>query len=117
MYLSSFISLYVHFRDFGLSIRTTYSEYSDDDLVKMVVGANRKVGPSAVVAGLKGMDVRIQRYRIRESLRRIDPAGVVVRSSNVLKRRTYSVKGPNSLWHFAGNHKLSRYVSVRSEST
>lgn len=31
---------------------------------------------------------------------------------HVLRRRQYSVPGPNSLWHIDGNHKLIRYQIV-----
>lgn len=37
-------------------------------------------------------------------------AGVEQRKKSALKRRVYSVPGPNALWHMDGNHKLIRYV-------
>lgn len=40
---------------------------------------------------------------------RIDPSGAALRSVVSIERRTYSVAGPNSLWHIDGNHKLIRY--------
>ena len=50
--------------------------------------------------------------RIRDSLRRIDPVGVVSRLIHTVNRRTYSVPSPNALWHVDGNHKLIRYRYV-----
>jgi hypothetical protein len=42
---------------------------------------------------------------------RVDPGGAALRAvrTNVHQRRQYSVAGPNSLWHFDGNHKFVRY--------
>lgn len=50
--------------------------------------------------------------RLQESLRRVDAEGVYMRRLrlHVLRRRQYSVPGPNSLWHIDGNHKLIRSV-------
>ncbi|XP_078021613.1 uncharacterized protein LOC144461816 [Epinephelus lanceolatus] len=55
------------------------------------------------------MGVRVQRRAVRESLIRVNPAGAAHRAlSHRLHQRTYSVAGPNSLWHIDGNHKLIR---------
>lgn len=43
---------------------------------------------------------------------RVDPCGVQQRMRNILHRREYKVKGPNSLWHIDGNHKLIRWRIV-----
>ena len=50
----------------------------------------------------------MQRQRVRESLRRVDPSGVQGRIRRVLHRRTYQVDCPNGLWHLDGYHKLIR---------
>jgi len=49
--------------------------------------------------------------RVQESMRRVDPGGILVRTLqlNPRRRRRYSVPAPNSLWHIDGNHKLIRY--------
>lgn len=46
--------------------------------------------------------------RLRESLRRVDAEGVYMRRLrlHVLRRRQYSVPGPNALWHIDGNMLL-----------
>ena len=53
---------------------------------------------------------RVQQTRIRESLMRVDPEGIVSRWITSIRRHTYSVAAPNSLWHVDGNHKLIRCV-------
>ena len=39
-------------------------------------------------------------------MRFLDPEGTVKRWRNTIKRRVYSVSGPNALWHIDDNHKL-----------
>ncbi|KAK9976743.1 hypothetical protein ABG768_021946 [Culter alburnus] len=59
------------------------------------------------------MGLRVQRRRVRESLIRVNPSGAAHRAlSHRLHRRTYSVAGPNSMWHIDGNHKLIRWRIV-----
>ncbi|XP_072025022.1 LOW QUALITY PROTEIN: uncharacterized protein [Amphiura filiformis] len=55
---------------------------------------------------------KIQRSRVRQSLLRVDPGGAALRVAPPTQRRTYSVAGPNSLWHIDGNHKLIRWKMV-----
>ena len=64
---------------------------------------------------LRAQGIVVQRERIRESLRRTDPAGVILRQRLALLRRAYHVPHPNplwpnALWHIDGNHKLIRSV-------
>lgn len=39
----------------------------------------------------------------------IDPQGIELRRKRRLRRRIYSIKGPNSVWHIDCYDKLSRY--------
>ena len=42
----------------------------------------------------------VQRERIRQALRRVDPLSAALQAPGGLtSRRPYSVPGPNSLWH------------------
>lgn len=56
----------------------------------------------------------IQWDRIRSSMWRVDPDGIILRSIqlNTVSRRRYSVSGPLALWHIDGNHKLIRWGFV-----
>ena len=56
---------------------------------------------------LASQGVRVQRARLRSSLKRADPDGQRLRSLNPIRRRVYSVRSPLSLWHMDGNHNLS----------
>ena len=57
---------------------------------------------------LRSNGYNILEYRVRESMRRVDPEGVMLRTlqSRPVARRKYKVAGPLSLWHRDGNHKL-----------
>lgn len=61
---------------------------------------------------LLSKNILIQRDRIRDAIRRVDPNGVSERRKQSLHRREYYVPGPNSLWHIDGNHKLIRWRIV-----
>ena len=60
---------------------------------------------------LISLGIRVPFYRVRELQRRVDPEGSMMRRLNNLRRRSYSVPGPQHLWHIDGNHKLIRLVS------
>ena len=55
----------------------------------------------------------MQQTRIRQSMRRVDPEGTLLRplEMKTICRRKYSVAGPLSLWHIDGNHKFIRFVT------
>ena len=89
-----------------------FSDIADmdlDQIVRDIIRCNTSLGANAVCARLKGIGVKVQRQRVRDSVLRVDPEGVAQRSMRPqLNRRTYMVAGPNSLWHIDGNHKLIR---------
>ena len=97
---------------YNISLRRKYFQLEDDDLDTLVakyVEGNAALGANSVQARLKGQGIIVQRQRVRDSLLRLDPAGVAQRSlSSPLERRVYSVPGPNFCWHMDGNHKLIR---------
>ena len=47
---------------------------------------------------------------MRESQRRVDPEGSMLRRLCAIQRRVYKVAAPRSLYHMDGNHKLIRYM-------
>ena len=75
-------------------------------------GILRKCGEKTISDGLQSNGFRIQRERVRESLRRVDPSGLASRCRNVLRRRVYHVSSSNALWHVDGYHKLIRWKFV-----
>ncbi|XP_065058564.1 uncharacterized protein LOC135686290 [Rhopilema esculentum] len=63
---------------------------------------------------LQSKGLKIQWERVRSSLWRVDPTGVLLRTTqlNTIQRRKYSVPGTLALWHLDGNHKLIRWRFV-----
>lgn len=52
----------------------------------------------------------VDQKTVRVLLHIIDPEGIELRRKRRLRRRIYSIKGLNSVWHIDGYDKLSRYV-------
>ncbi|XP_077419460.1 uncharacterized protein LOC144050240 isoform X2 [Vanacampus margaritifer] len=80
----------------------------------LVSGITRKMTDQSNSSSLQQQGHRVQWQRIRESMHRVDTAGIVLRMSALrcVVRRTYSVPGPRSLMHIDTNHKLIRYNMV-----
>lgn len=101
--------------DWGLSVRTLYSDLTDDELDILVSGihsSNPHAGYRMMLGLLRAQGHRVQWQRVRASMHRVDTAGIVSRMSELrcVVRRTYSVPGPRSLVHIDTNHKLIRWV-------
>lgn len=95
-----------------LSIRS--SDFADadlDHLVERIVLLHPQCGEKTVSSQLKSQGYKIQRQRVRESIKRVNPIGVQLRSRS-LHRRVYHVESPNTLWHVDGYHKLIRWKLV-----
>ena len=58
---------------------------------------------------LKRLGIPVRRNTVMELIRELDPVGVVHRRKRKLRRRTYSVPGPDYLWHIDGHDKLKPY--------
>jgi len=95
----------------GLSISSQYSELTDVEL-DAIVGRVQQEFPNCGNTQMSGhllhRGIRVQQHRIRESQRRVDPSGVLLRQLHTVHRRKYKVPGPRCLYHIDGNHKLIR---------
>ena len=73
----------------------SYSDMSDsalDEMVKDIVAGNDLLGPEAVRAQLRSQGIRVQRRRVRECMRRVDPRAAALRTMlQRLHRRAYRV--------------------------
>ena len=56
-------------------------------------------GVSMVLGGCQSRGHVVQRHRVLESMRRVDPLSQLVRWRTRIYRRQYSVPCPNSLWY------------------
>lgn len=63
-------------------------------------------------AALRAAGIVLPRARLRLHLQGLSPGKLADRWSRFIKRRTYQVPFPNSLWHIDGHHKLIRWKIV-----
>ena len=78
-----------------------FSDISDDEidtLVKHGLEVSMNSGERMIMGWFRGIGIRIQRWRLRDAIARVDPVGRALRRKTVTKRRAYSVPTPNSLW-------------------
>ncbi len=107
-------TLWRRMREMNVSLNR-YSDISDvqlDDLVSTIQQQSPNIGQVMMQGFLEQRGVHVQRYRIRESIARTDPLRRSLRWHEAVSRRTYSVKGANSLWHIDGHHSLIRWRFV-----
>lgn len=100
-------------QQYGVSIRESYSTMSDaalDIIVLQILTEFSNCGYRRMDGFLRSRGHRIQHQRIRQSIARVDPDGVILRSLeiHVVRRRAYNVIAPLALWHIDGYHKLIR---------
>ena len=107
-------------KEFGLS-DSAYSEISDDELDEMYRGITGSpttgiltpnIGRRRFICALRSRGLNVQRWRVTECLRRVDPVGTALRWRMTIHRRKYYVPTPNSLWHINTGHKLIRYKLI-----
>lgn len=80
-----------------------------DTLIQALRHQFTRAGIAMLDGMLRNLGYRIPRERIRQSLIRIDPVHRVFERIRI-RRRVYSVPGPNSLWHHDGQHGKSCYL-------
>ncbi|KAJ7186391.1 hypothetical protein C8R46DRAFT_1157838 [Mycena filopes] len=84
------------------------STISDDDLDDLLIRLRRhyrRAGITMFNGMLRRLGHHVSRERIRQALIRVDPVQRVFQRITI-RRRTYHVPGPNSLWHHDGQHGL-----------
>ena len=89
-----------------IPIYPNHSEVSDSDLDDLIIRLRhhyRRAGISMLDGMLRRLGHHVPRERIRQALLRIDPVRRVFERIRI-RRRTYSVAGPNALWHHDGQH-------------
>jgi hypothetical protein len=82
------------------------STISDDELDNLLISLRRhyrRAGITMFDGMLRRLGHHVPRERIRQALIRVDPVQRVFQRITI-RRRTYHVPGPNSLWHHDGQH-------------
>lgn len=69
-----------------------------DTFVTVILQNTPNAGETYVLGSLRSRHIRIQRWRVRESLYRVDPIGRSFRRCHAIRRRVYNVQSPNQLW-------------------
>ena len=79
------------------------NELSDEDMTSLLKQIREDMpysGVSMIWGNLRARGYKVTRERVRIALRAIDPLSVALRwPGRIIRRRPYSVPGPNSLWH------------------
>ncbi|CAG2199511.1 unnamed protein product [Mytilus edulis] len=114
MFSVSESTIYRNMKMYNLS-KLEFSNISDEEL-DAVVAKQVVEFPCCGVCLLKQIlaqqNIKVQRYRLRDSMYRVDKKGILERKKGRLHRRTYSVQSPNTLWHVDTNHKLIRWNMI-----
>lgn len=102
---------YRRMKEHNMSVRECYSDMSDEELdqkVRAIKARMPHAGFRMVKGSLRAMGHRVQWRRVRESLQRVDGAGIIARMIQLrcIARQKYSVPAPV---HIDTNHKLIRY--------
>ena len=87
------------------------------DIEEVIAAVERELDGSGSLIGYRQMHQRLRvdyglvvsRETVRHALKLLDPDGVERRSQHKLKRRAYSAKGPNFIWHLDGYDKLKPF--------
>lgn len=107
-------------KKFNLSVGQTYTNISNDNLdssITKIIGNFPNCGYRRMNGLLLASSIKVGEKRIRESMRRVDPNGVLLRALqiSVTNRRQYKVPGILALWHIDGHHKLIRYAKSQNK--
>ena len=89
--------------ELGMDVGQTdaYSDIPDDDLdvfVSRILHFPPNSGERMLLGALRSHGVKVQRERMRNSVRRVDPISRDLRRRTSIHRRVYSVRTPNALW-------------------
>ena len=82
---------------FGLQDQVNFTEMDDtclDAITQHFVDSHPNCGVISLAGFLRSTGLRVQRYRFREILMRVNPRGVQIRFRQVLHHRRYNVTMP-----------------------
>ena len=88
---------------------TLLSDSEIDGLIRAVLSEFPRSGEVMLSGHLKARCINVRRLQLRGSIHRVRGRTPL---APCIERRSYSVPGPNYLWHADGNHKLIKYRLV-----
>ena len=107
-------TIFRRMRQYSIS-KNIFSTCNDDELdasVGPLIKDYPFCGENILGQMLRKNGIKVQRWRLRESMHRLDVSGINERKKGRLQRRVYNVQGVNHLWHVDTNHKLIRWRLV-----
>uniref|UniRef100_A0A7M5V4P1 Integrase catalytic domain-containing protein n=1 Tax=Clytia hemisphaerica TaxID=252671 RepID=A0A7M5V4P1_9CNID len=108
-------TLWRRLKENGYESMDKWTKVTDDELDSFILEVKKQhplCGEVSVIGFLRSKSILVQRWRVRESIHRIDPTNTALRWFKQNPRWVYSVPGPNSLWHNDGVHKLIHWGLV-----
>ena len=97
------------------SYLSTMSDEELDAILSELRSHYRRAGLCMLDGMLKRLGHRVQTERIRQSLLRIDPVHRIFDRIRI-RRRGYTVPGPNALWHHDGQHgNASAHLKLQND--
>ena len=82
------------------------------EIMQEIMTVTLGIGQTQMLGALHNSGVRVQRWKVREMMRALDPVGTALRWRGTICRRTYNVRCANALWHIDENHKMIRWRLV-----
>ncbi|XP_057303686.1 uncharacterized protein LOC130641062 [Hydractinia symbiolongicarpus] len=97
-----------------MGLRRRIGQYeSREEVIQAIsselTGSGKSLGYRKLWKAIKANGIPARRSSVMEILRELDPVGVESRAKKRLRRRIYSVPGPDFLWHLDGHDKLKPY--------
>lgn len=93
-------TLYRHRQRLGVQplAYAVMSNHALNSVVSEILQNTPNAGETYVLGSLRSRQIRIQRWRVRQSLQEVDPIGRSFRRRHAIRRRIYNVQTPNQLW-------------------
>ena len=105
-------TLYRRLSEEGIPDELQYSSITDRQLDTIILRIKESHPHDGEVMMLGHLQREGMRWRLRASIHRVDPINTALQKSRTVRRRVYSVSGPNVVWHVDGNHKLIHWRFV-----
>eukprot|EP00112_Aurelia_sp_Birch-Aquarium-sp1_P015574 Seg3465.5 transcript_id=Seg3465.5/GoldUCD/mRNA.D3Y31 product="hypothetical protein" protein_id=Seg3465.5/GoldUCD/D3Y31 len=89
-------------RHFGMELGSErYSVISDNELdheIADILQVSPEIGERCMIGALRSRGFRLQRWRVRDAIMRVDPISRACRRRRLTLRRQYNLPAPNALW-------------------
>ena len=102
-------------QEFQITDEQNWTSIGDGELREIMQGimsVTPGIGQTRMLGALYSRGIKVQRWKVRELMRELDPVGTALRWRGTIRRRQYNVRCPNALWHIDGNHKMIRWRFV-----